>query len=64
MNPTPLPEPEPLGYRRPSPEETRKLVAWGIAQGLIKPAPPPPIDLTARDISPDLKRALAPKDEP
>ena len=43
--------PGPSGYRRPTSDELRELIRWGIKQGLLTwPTPPPP------DLSPDIKK--------
>jgi len=53
-------EPIPVMGRLPTADECRAAVRWAVQQGLIRPAPPPPIDVL--DLSPDIKRAMARKE--
>lgn len=47
---------------KPTPEEFKALVQWGLANGLLTWPEPTPLDTEAKDFSPDLKRHLAEKE--
>jgi hypothetical protein len=51
--------PEPIC--RPTTEDFRELVRWGLKQGLLR-WPVPPIEPIAKDISPDLRAVMREKD--
>ena len=51
-----VPKSMPDGVRRPTSDEFKALVQWGIKQGLIRWPTPPLIKPEDKDLSPDLKR--------
>jgi len=50
----------PESYKRPTTEEFRELIRWGLKNGLLKRAEPPPLP-PPKDISPDIKKAFVKK---